>query len=866
MTVTRLIMPKLGMTMENGIIIKWLRREGDSVKKGEEILEIETDKVTIKVESPASGVLRKILAQEKAVIPVGQTIAIISDPGDEIDIEVILKEEAPILPSPMAPVQETPSGIEKSADRIMASPRAKMIAREKSVNLKYVKGTGPGGRIIERDVINYLEHPVNMTKSGIQVKESRPLEGIRKVIAERMWSSLLTAAQLTITMETDVTFLEKYRDSILPYIEKQEGVKISFTEIVIKIVSRALEEFPFINSIIEDDQIKQLDEINIGIAVATEAGLIVPVIHNVNKKSLIEISRTAKDLVKKARTSKLSFDEISRGTFTVSNLGMFGVETFTPILNPPEIGILGLGKIANKLTVEDGPPKITPMMQLSFTFDHRVIDGHIAAQFLSRIKDIIQNYDILEQLYPMVEKAEIPFEDRPDADLIIIGGGPGGYTAAVRAVQLGLSVILVEKSKIGGMCVNHGCIPSKTLTETIKLFATLRNAKERGFGLQASDLRVDYEKVIERKDNIVKMVSEGIQRNLTNMGVQLIRDHAVIKGPRLIEIQTNPPRELKCNNIIIATGSQFKNPEFNPQFCISNNQLLNMKRLPKSMVLLGINTVSLEYAMLFNELGVEVKILDENLRNLKNFDRDVIESLFEILDMRDIEILQGVKILDVKIQENQKFVSVSVGNKTETIQTEVIVNLLERVPNTDNLFSGTIEIETKNGRIITDEYLETSISGIFAIGDVQNQIMLSHVAMYEGNIAAENLVGKRLRVNYSAVPKTIYTFPEIAGVGMTEEKAIGMGHIIKTGKRSFGINAMARILGEPDGFIKIMVDKDTNEIYGIQVIGPGAAELVAECALSIGKNLKELALKFNHHPSLSEIINEYAWELYVSTS
>ncbi len=397
MTITRMIMPKLGMTMEEGTVVQWLKKEGDTVEKGEKILEIETDKVTIEVEAPATGVLRKIIAAENKIVPIGRTIAIIADSDEEIDLEAIMVEETRTLPSITLPAAPISHAVERPTGRIITSPRAKKFAKEKNVDLRYIRGTGPGGRIIEKDVINYLEQPTDLTRTGVKIKEILPIRGIRKVIAERMSSSLQTAAQLTITMEADVSDLARFRNLILPTIEKKEGIRVSYTEILVKVVAKVLEEFPIVNSIIEDNRIKLLDEINIGVAVAAEEALIVPVIHDANKKSILEISKVSKDLINKTRSGKLSLNDLSKGTFTVTNLGMFGVDIFTPILNPPESGILGVGRIIKKWLVKNGEeqPKIAPTMQLSLTWDHRVIDGHIAAQFLRRIKEIIENYNQL---------------------------------------------------------------------------------------------------------------------------------------------------------------------------------------------------------------------------------------------------------------------------------------------------------------------------------------------------------------------------------------------------------------------------------------------------------------------------------------
>jgi len=868
MTVTQLIMPKLGMTMEKGKIIKWLKKEGDPVKRGEEILELETDKVTLKIEAPGSGVLRKIIAPEKAVIPIGRTIAIIADPDEKVDIDAIIAKEVPIEVAVKGPVPTIAPQIERPAGRIFASPRARALAKEKNVDLKFMLGTGPDGRIVEQDVVNYVQHPVNLTKSGVRIRETQPIEGIRKVIAERMLSSLQNAAQLTITMDSDTTELERFRSVVLPFTEKEANLRVSFTEILVKVVAKVLEEFPIVNAVIEDNQIKYLEEINVGIAVASDKGLIVPVVHQANKKSLIEIAKISKELIVKTRTGKLTLDDLSRGTFTITNLGMFGVEIFTPILNKPEVGILGVGKMEKKWIVKKDQPTITPTMQLSFSFDHQIIDGHIAAQFLGRIKEIIESYKQLETICAIDIKKKVFVEEYPsdkiDADLIVIGGGPGGYSAAIRAAQLGLKVILLEQSKIGGVCVNEGCIPTKSIMETVNLLILLRNAKEREFGLQFDEVKADFKRIFERKDEIVKMISDGIQRNLEQLSIQIIKEPATVLNPRLIEIQSTTKKQLKCKRIILATGSKFKQLAFDKNLYIANNQVLTLTQLPKSMVILGINVPSLEYAIIFQELGVAVKIIAENLAQLNHFDQDIIHLLPEILDAKGIEFEIVEKIVDLKKEGDQKAIYFQKEGKSVKLQTDLVINLVERTPNSENLVSPSLNLATENGRILTDEYLETNISGLFAVGDVQNQIYLSHTAMYEGSLAAENLFEKKFKVNYNAVPFSLLTTPEIASVGLTEQQARASGMPIKVEKRAFGYSAKARISGEPEGFIKIIID-ETNRIQGIHIIGSKASELIASGVLAIGRNIMDLALNFNFHPTLAELINECAWQFQVNS-
>ncbi|NVM54235.1 MAG: 2-oxo acid dehydrogenase subunit E2 [Candidatus Helarchaeota archaeon] len=403
--VTRFVMPKLGMTMEEGTIIKWLKQEGDKIKRGEEIVEIETDKVTMKLEAPASGILYKIIATEKQVIPVGRIIALITDPGEEVsDIESFIEEAAAVPATLATPSISKPIEAKRGVgSHILISPRARKLAREKGIDYTQIQGTGPDSRIIEKDIINFLAQGPPVKIEG----KSIALEGIRKIIAKKMSMSLSEIPQLTYTSEVDMTesinlrkhFLELYKD---------KDFKITMTDIIVKIVIEVIKKYPIFNSSMMENTIVLKETLNLGVAVATDRGLIVPVIHDAESKSLKEISKIVRSLAEKARDRTLSLDEVTGGTFTVSNLGMFGIEVFTPIINPPEAAILGIGKMIQKPTVKDGRIRISPMMILSLTHDHRVMDGVDAANFLAEMKALLENpYPLFNIAPDQVKKAVV---------------------------------------------------------------------------------------------------------------------------------------------------------------------------------------------------------------------------------------------------------------------------------------------------------------------------------------------------------------------------------------------------------------------------------------------------------------------------
>jgi pyruvate dehydrogenase E2 component (dihydrolipoamide acetyltransferase) len=376
--VTEVVLPKLDIAMESGIIIKWHKKEGDSVEKGEPLVEIMSDKVTYDLEVPASGVLRKIIGKEQTEVPVSQIIGYIGKPDEPIP-QVEIPAKAQIKPLPQA---EVPARVQ-TREEIRASPSARRIARELAIDLRQVVGTGPGGRIIEEDVKKFSEKGVVRER---KVKDTIPLIGVRKTIADRMALSASTAPRITLMVEAGAWEMIKLRSQM----KEVEGTDVSFTDILVKAVAIALENDPIINSMLENGQIKVFEDVNVGIAVAGEDALVVPVIRNANKKTLAEIASMSKNLIAKARNGTLSKEEISGGTFTVTNLGTDGIDTFTPLMNPPECAILGVGRIAERPVVANGSIVAKPTVFLSLSFDHRITDGVPAAQFLQRLKELLE--------------------------------------------------------------------------------------------------------------------------------------------------------------------------------------------------------------------------------------------------------------------------------------------------------------------------------------------------------------------------------------------------------------------------------------------------------------------------------------------
>lgn len=429
------VMPKLGLTMTEGTVSKWLKKVGDTVNEGEPLFEVETDKLTNTIDASASGVLRYLFAKEGATVPVLDKIAIIAA-ADE-DIDALLSSAAPAAPAdaPASLAESTAKVPAKAAGaRVVASPAAKKLAKEMGIDLTLVSGTGPNGRITEGDVKNYKpesaapaqqEEPAVKASPlaakvaadlGIDLKElgghgrvlaedilkylenSRekadepkreeivPMNGMRKAIAKNMLNSHMTSPTVTFNLSVDMTQMKLYREQL-----KSNDIKVSYTDLLVKFVAKALTEFPLLNCSVEDNKIIYKHYINMGVAVALDNGLVVPNVCDADKKSLTEISAEIKELAKLAREGGLPMEKLRGGTFTITNLGMYDIESFTPIINQPEVAILGVTTMEDRVVVRNGEIVIRPMMTLSLTADHRVVDGSVAAQFLKRIKSLMEN-------------------------------------------------------------------------------------------------------------------------------------------------------------------------------------------------------------------------------------------------------------------------------------------------------------------------------------------------------------------------------------------------------------------------------------------------------------------------------------------
>ena len=384
---TDVIMPALGMAQEKGTLVNWLKAKGEQVAKGEPLMEVETDKATVEVEAPASGILADVTAAPGDEVPVGQRIAVILAPGEALAKKnAAATSVAPAPPPKAAPASQTTAA--PIAGRITASPAARRIAKEKGIDLAAVKkGGGPGGTIIAEDVLQAEKAKGIAPGEKPKATEIVPLSAMRRIVGERMAKSKQTAPHFYVSADADMSEVNRKRAE---WKERKQEIAPSINDFILWACARALRDFPALNSAFTDKGIQLFAEINISVAVALEEGLVVPVIRNADRLSLEEMAKQSRDLAEKAQKKKLFPLDYEGGTFTVSNLGMLGVDSFVAIINPPQCAILAVGRVAPHAVPHGEGVAVRSMMTMTLSADHRIVDGAIAARFLRLVKELLE--------------------------------------------------------------------------------------------------------------------------------------------------------------------------------------------------------------------------------------------------------------------------------------------------------------------------------------------------------------------------------------------------------------------------------------------------------------------------------------------
>ncbi|PRR75740.1 dihydrolipoyl dehydrogenase [Neomoorella humiferrea] len=445
--------------------------------------------------------------------------------------------------------------------------------------------------------------------------------------------------------------------------------------------------------------------------------------------------------------------------------------------------------------------------------------------------------------------------------IAIIGGGPGGYVAAIRAAQLGAKVVVVEQDALGGTCLNRGCIPTKALLAGAALIKGIQGAA--AFGIDVTSYRVDYGRLAARKDAVVKQLNQGIAFLFKKNKVDLIKGRGYLKGPGRVAVTTaeGAVEDIEAENIILATGSEpalLTSLGYNGSSVVTSNEALAWTEVPGELLIIGGGVIGCEFASLFATLGSKVTIVEMMPTILPMIDVEISRRFSMLLKKAGVEIKTKAQITEVREEGGRVRATLADG---QTIEADKVLISIGRRFNTRDLGLEEAGIELgPKGEVIVDEYMRTNVPGIYAVGDITNKVQLAHVASAQGLAAVATIMGRPTKVNYDAVPSCIYTLPEIAGVGLTKEAAEERGFKVKVGKFPFQASGKALCSGETEGMVKIIAEAESDRILGVFIMGPHATELIAEGALAVNKGITagELAATIHAHPTLSEAVMEAA--------
>ena len=453
-------------------------------------------------------------------------------------------------------------------------------------------------------------------------------------------------------------------------------------------------------------------------------------------------------------------------------------------------------------------------------------------------------------------------------DITIIGGSPGGYVAAIRASQLGLKTAIIEKSQLGGVCLNWGCIPTKALLKNAEMYNHFKHAEE--FGISYNNLKFDFKKIIGRSRKVALLNSKGVEYLMKKNKIEHISGFGKLKSKGLIEVSKDGKvvEEIKSKHTIIATGARSRTIPgitVDGEKVITSSEAMTLQSVPKSMIIIGAGAIGIEFAYFYNAFGTKVTIVEMMPNILPVEDKEISKLLESNFKKNGMEIFTETKVESVTV--GKKDVEVVVFNKDgkKSLKTEIALNAIGVQGNVENIGLETLGIKTEKGWITVDDFGKTNVDGIYAIGDVAGPPWLAHVASKEGIVCVEKIAGKNPQpIDWDNIPGCTYCQPQVASVGLTEEKAIAAGYQIKVGRFPFSASGKARAIGETDGLVKLIFDAKYGELLGAHILGSEATEMLAE--LNVAKSLEATGESIfgtiHAHPTLSEAIMEAAENAY----
>jgi dihydrolipoamide dehydrogenase len=451
-------------------------------------------------------------------------------------------------------------------------------------------------------------------------------------------------------------------------------------------------------------------------------------------------------------------------------------------------------------------------------------------------------------------------------DVVIIGGGPGGYVSAIRSAQLGLSTVCVEKDKtLGGTCVNVGCIPSKAMLQSSEHYEFLRNhAAEHG--LVVGDVRVDLARMLKRKDDVVGQNTKGLEFLFKKNKITWAKGVGTLEPNNVVNVKGDDGKttSYQAKNVVIATGSEpiaLPSLDFDEERVLSNVGALRIPEVPKHLIVIGGGVIGLELGSVWRRLGAKVTVVELFPTILPGMDADVVKEMDRVLRKQGLDIRTDARVVGGKRQAETVRIDVEQGGKMETLEADYVLVSVGRRPTLTGVDAKALGIATgRRGEILVDDQMRTNLPNVFAIGDAIGGKLLAHKAEEEGVVAAEVIAGKPAHMHYRSIPSVVYTWPEVASVGLTEEEVKQSGREYRAGKFPFSANGRARTMGESAGFVKFIADAKTDALLGAHLVGPNVSELVAEVvmAFEFDGSSEDIGITVHAHPTLAETVKEAA--------
>lgn len=442
-------------------------------------------------------------------------------------------------------------------------------------------------------------------------------------------------------------------------------------------------------------------------------------------------------------------------------------------------------------------------------------------------------------------------------DVAVLGGGPGGYVAAVRCALLGKRTVLIEKDALGGTCLNRGCMPTKSMLHSAQLYREIQGAGD--FGITVSNVEFRFDQIMKRKNQVVTRLSGGVGALLKQAGVEVIQGAGTLKNTHTIAVNG---QQITAANLILATGSapsQPPIPGLRGSGALSSDEVLALETCPESLVIIGGGVIGIEFAGIFSMLGKKVTVIEMLPNILGGMDAELSAACAKVLQRQGVEVITNAKVLELKkglcIYEH--------GGKKSQVEAEQVIVATGRIPVTAGLGLEAVGVKMQRGFVMVDDTMHTSVLNIYAIGDITGKLQLAHVASAQGLVAAANIAGKDDVMQYDVIPSCVYTSPEIAAVGLTEEQAREKGYRYKVGRFSVSHNGKATVMGESTGFVKLITQEDTGELLGAHIMAPRATDIIAElCVLKRSEGtIDELARTIHPHPTVSEMVMEAAHDV-----